>query len=195
MPPATEMGTLTFLFTDIEGSTRRWALDRSAMSSALADHDETIAAAEANAQAVAVASSNGVRFLESVARRDHAMVLARGSADAGTATETFRELIAPYHAAGDRQNLRMTLGYLLTLFARLDRHEAVLTVHAALSQDDLPMSFTDDERQRLTDAIDAAESGDADVAARRERGRRMGKGDVVDYVTPELVGIAAAAVR
>src|SRR5579872_3619211 len=32
-------GTVTFLFTDIEGSTRRWDRDRHAMSAALARHD------------------------------------------------------------------------------------------------------------------------------------------------------------
>jgi predicted ATPase len=35
-------GTVTFLFTDIEGSTRRWEEDRQAMRSALAAHDEVL---------------------------------------------------------------------------------------------------------------------------------------------------------
>jgi predicted ATPase len=35
-------GTLTFLFTDIEGSTRRWEQDPEAMRSALAAHDEVL---------------------------------------------------------------------------------------------------------------------------------------------------------
>jgi len=34
--------TLTFLFTDIEGSTRRWQEDRDAMAAALAAHDATL---------------------------------------------------------------------------------------------------------------------------------------------------------
>jgi predicted ATPase/class 3 adenylate cyclase len=37
---STPTGTLTFLFTDIEGSTQRWQQDAKGMSSALADHDE-----------------------------------------------------------------------------------------------------------------------------------------------------------
>jgi len=37
--------TLTFLFTDIEGSTRRWETDRAAMSAALARHDVLLRAA------------------------------------------------------------------------------------------------------------------------------------------------------
>jgi predicted ATPase/class 3 adenylate cyclase len=38
-------GTVTFLFTDIEGSTRRWELDAELMRVALAEHDETLRAA------------------------------------------------------------------------------------------------------------------------------------------------------
>jgi class 3 adenylate cyclase len=34
--------TLTFLFTDIEESTRRWQADRDVMAAALADHDATL---------------------------------------------------------------------------------------------------------------------------------------------------------
>jgi hypothetical protein len=33
-------GAVTFLFTDIEGSTRRWEQDPQAMRLALADHDQ-----------------------------------------------------------------------------------------------------------------------------------------------------------
>ncbi len=38
-------GTVTFLFTDIEGSTRRWETDAEAMRSALAAHDEVLRSA------------------------------------------------------------------------------------------------------------------------------------------------------
>lgn len=38
-------GTVTLLFTDIEGSTQRWEADRSAMSAALRRHDELLRAA------------------------------------------------------------------------------------------------------------------------------------------------------
>ena len=41
-------GTVTFLFTDIEGSTRLWEENPSAMRPALASHDELIASAVAN---------------------------------------------------------------------------------------------------------------------------------------------------
>ena len=37
--PALPSGTVTFLFTDIEGSTVRWELDPGGMSEALAEHD------------------------------------------------------------------------------------------------------------------------------------------------------------
>lgn len=36
-------GTVTFLFTDIEGSTARWQRDEAAMAAALAVHDEQLA--------------------------------------------------------------------------------------------------------------------------------------------------------
>ncbi len=38
-------GTVTFLFTDVEGSTQRWHRDEAAMSTALAAHDEVIRSA------------------------------------------------------------------------------------------------------------------------------------------------------
>src|SRR2546423_10006533 len=38
-PPS---GVVTFLFTDIEGSTRRWEADAAAMRAALAKHDEVL---------------------------------------------------------------------------------------------------------------------------------------------------------
>jgi class 3 adenylate cyclase len=41
-PPA---GTVTFLFTDIEGSTRRWEQHPQAMRAALARHDAILRAA------------------------------------------------------------------------------------------------------------------------------------------------------
>jgi len=43
MPPPS--GTVTFLFSDIEGSTQRWARNRSAMQDALRLHDQCLRAA------------------------------------------------------------------------------------------------------------------------------------------------------
>ena len=40
MSPPT--GTVTFLFTDIEGSTQRWERDRRAMAAAVARHDVVV---------------------------------------------------------------------------------------------------------------------------------------------------------
>jgi class 3 adenylate cyclase len=36
------MSVLTFLFTDIEGSTRRWEADADGMRAALAEHDDVM---------------------------------------------------------------------------------------------------------------------------------------------------------
>ena len=41
-PPS---GTVTFLFTDIEGSTRRWEVDPEKMRVSLAEHDDVLAGA------------------------------------------------------------------------------------------------------------------------------------------------------
>ena len=38
-PPS---GVVTFLFTDIEGSTRRWEADAEAMRAALSKHDQVL---------------------------------------------------------------------------------------------------------------------------------------------------------
>ena len=40
--PDLPTGTVTFLFTDIEGSTRRWESEPTAMSAALARHDQLV---------------------------------------------------------------------------------------------------------------------------------------------------------
>jgi predicted ATPase/class 3 adenylate cyclase len=44
-PSLIPSGTVTFLFTDIEGSTERWEANRAAMKSALARHDELLSTA------------------------------------------------------------------------------------------------------------------------------------------------------
>ena len=42
MTGAAPSGVVTFLFTDIEGSTRRWEADADAMRAALIAHDEVL---------------------------------------------------------------------------------------------------------------------------------------------------------
>jgi class 3 adenylate cyclase len=42
MTAAGPSGVVTFLFTDIEGSTRRWESDAAAMRSALLAHDDVL---------------------------------------------------------------------------------------------------------------------------------------------------------
>jgi class 3 adenylate cyclase len=42
MTAAAPSGVVTFLFTDVEGSTRRWENDANAMRAALAAHDEVL---------------------------------------------------------------------------------------------------------------------------------------------------------
>ena len=42
MTPVAPSGVVTFLFTDVEGSTRRWEADAGAMRKALVAHDEVL---------------------------------------------------------------------------------------------------------------------------------------------------------
>ena len=78
-------GTVTFLFTDVEGSTRRWESDAEGMRSALADHDDVLRAAiEGHAGWLFKHTGDGV-------------VAAFGSARAGldAAVEAQRALVLP----------------------------------------------------------------------------------------------------
>jgi class 3 adenylate cyclase len=45
MTDAAPSGVVTFLFTDVEGSTRRWESNAAAMRSALLEHDEVLRSA------------------------------------------------------------------------------------------------------------------------------------------------------
>jgi class 3 adenylate cyclase len=45
MTAAAPSGVVTFLFTDVEGSTRRWEADADAMRKVLAAHDEVLRSA------------------------------------------------------------------------------------------------------------------------------------------------------
>ena len=45
MTGAAPSGVVTFLFTDVEGSTRRWEADADAMRQALAAHDKVLRSA------------------------------------------------------------------------------------------------------------------------------------------------------
>ena len=45
MRAAAPSGVVTFLFTDVKGSTRRWESDADDMRAALAEHDEVLRAA------------------------------------------------------------------------------------------------------------------------------------------------------
>ena len=58
--PGFPTGTVTFLFTDIEGSTTRWEQHREAMQAALARHDAILRAAiTAHAGAIVKVTGDG----------------------------------------------------------------------------------------------------------------------------------------
>ena len=73
-------GTVTFLFTDIEGSTRRWEADPDGMRAELAAHDDVLRAAiEANGGWLFKHTGDGVcaAFVSARAAVDAAVVAQR----------------------------------------------------------------------------------------------------------------------
>jgi class 3 adenylate cyclase len=72
-------GTVTFLFTDIEGSTRRWEADADGMRAALAVHDEVLRAA--------IEGSGGWLFKHTGDAVCAAFGSARGAVDAAVAAQ------------------------------------------------------------------------------------------------------------
>ena len=77
-------GTVTFLFTDIEGSTQLWETQRAAMQQALAHHDAIIREAiAANAGYLVKTTGDGVHAVFAVAADAIAACLRRAAGVAG----------------------------------------------------------------------------------------------------------------
>jgi predicted ATPase/class 3 adenylate cyclase len=74
-PSSAPTGTITFLFSDIEGSTSRWDADRYAMAAALARHDELIRAT-LEAHGAYVFKTIGDAFCAAFATAPHAIAAA-----------------------------------------------------------------------------------------------------------------------
>lgn len=73
--PARPTGTVTFLFSDIEGSTVRWERDRDAMAAALTRHD-TLMRATLQAHGAYVFKTMGDQFCAAFARPEEAIAAA-----------------------------------------------------------------------------------------------------------------------
>jgi class 3 adenylate cyclase len=71
-PRALPSGTVTFAFTDVEGSTQRWDRDRVAMQAAVRRHDELMRAASADRQGH-VFKTIGDAFCAAFARAEDAV--------------------------------------------------------------------------------------------------------------------------
>ncbi|WCO67280.1 adenylate/guanylate cyclase domain-containing protein [Iamia majanohamensis] len=74
-------GTMTFLFTDVEGSTRLWAQDPDAMSASLRSHDEVLRTAIEGHDGY-VFTTAGDAFCAAFARASDAVAAARAAQDA-----------------------------------------------------------------------------------------------------------------
>jgi PPOX class probable F420-dependent enzyme len=146
-PPPT--GTVTFLLTDVEGSTPRWEAAPDAMTVAVARHYELLDAA--------VAAHGGVRPIEQGEGDSMVAVFAHASDALAAALRAQRALIAEPWPAGAEMNVRMALhtgearlrdetyyiGPSIIRCARLrslahGRQVVVSATTAALVADDLP---------------------------------------------------------
>ena len=77
-------GVVTFLFTDVEGSTRRWEADPDGMRAALAAHDEVLRDA--------IEAHGGLLFKHTGDGVCAAFASARAAVDAATAAQKALEL-------------------------------------------------------------------------------------------------------
>ena len=74
MTAAAPSGVVTFLFTDVEGSTRRWEADADAMRAALAAHDEVLRSG-IEAHGGFISSTPGTGYAPPSRRRDQRSML------------------------------------------------------------------------------------------------------------------------
>ncbi|HXW81378.1 MAG TPA: adenylate/guanylate cyclase domain-containing protein, partial [Acidimicrobiales bacterium] len=88
----TPSGTVTFLFTDIEGSTRLWEEDRNAMAQSLERHDEILRGAIANHDGLVF--STGGDGLAAAFQRAHDAVAAALDAQAWLQAESWERPIS-----------------------------------------------------------------------------------------------------
>ena len=101
-------GTVTFLFTDLEGSTRLWEEQPGAMRLALARHDELLTAAiEAHVGHVIKGTGDGVHAVFATA---DAAVTAALDAQCGLAAERW----------GETELLRVRMGFKVPFLFRDD---------------------------------------------------------------------------
>jgi len=106
--PDLPIGTVTFVFTDIAGSTHLWEQHNGAMSMALARHDAILR--------VAVESHHGVVF-KTVGDAGHAvfgnasdaLAAALDQGDVATSYTLFEESLALFRETGDKRNIALPL--------------------------------------------------------------------------------------
>ncbi len=114
VPAATRSGVVTFLLTDIEGSTNAWDRDEHSMSALMAEHDRILAGA--------VARHDGIRPVEQGEGDSMVAVFLRAADALAAATDAQRELQAEL---GERCRVRMAVHSGETLM-RLDLDGATM---------------------------------------------------------------------
>ena len=130
-------GTVTFLFTDVVGSTRRWELDPAVMSAELAEHDEVLRSMIA-AHGGYVFATGGDGFAAAFAdpvRALQAAMEAQAGAVAGADGVAHRDC-----RGARRQLLRSTLNRAARIMAAGHGGQIVVSdATAALVRDDVPV--------------------------------------------------------
>ena len=109
-PAAAPSGVVTFLFTDVEGSTRRWENDADGMRKALAAHDEVLRAA--------IEAHDGFLFSHTGDGVVAAFASPRSAVDAAVAAQ---RVLAGADGAGDRRGRTCTRDYFGTVLNRAAR--------------------------------------------------------------------------
>ncbi len=97
-PAATPSGVVTFLFTDIEGSTRRWEADADSMRAALKAHDEVLR--------TAIEADDGFLFSHTGDGVMAAFASPKAAVDAAVAAQRALELLVRMGIATGEADLR-----------------------------------------------------------------------------------------
>ena len=100
---AAPSGIVTFLFTDVEGSTRRWEADADGMRAALAAHDEVLRAA--------IEAHGGWLFKHTGDGVCAAFASPRSAVDAAVAAQQALELPVRMGIATGEAELRRVFGF------------------------------------------------------------------------------------
>jgi hypothetical protein len=190
---------VTFLFTDVEGSTRRWEADAQAMRVALVVHDKVLRTAieaydgflfshtgdgllEALRRGLVIAQDSGNRATAAVLANSLARLEAEHS-DPVAALDHLTLSIRNYHNAGDTTTLRVPLASLAVLFDRLGRYEPAATI-AGFALGPLAAAGVPEITTAITHLRDVL--GEATYESLARKGETMSTAAMVTYAYDQI---------